>query len=375
MKLTLPLLGCLACATPLYQQQTLQSHNLISLHKQLVDIPSLTGDEQAVSTFLQTYLTSLNFTVELQQVAEGRHNVFAYYGAARNTSVLLTSHIDTVPPYIPYYQQDDKIYGRGSADAKASVAAQIVALDELHRAGEVHEGDVSLLYVVGEEYDGIGMGHASDTMNVSWDHAIFGEPTELQLGVGHKGILHFDIEVLGKSAHSGYPQLGIDASKKLIDLLYAIEHAVYPDDGLLGSTTVNVGVIKAGFAGNVVSPRAFAKVLIRVAHDATAVRDIIDTLVMEHSKDHDNIRYKVLQSKEPVYLDYQVPGFNSTVLAYFTDVPNLDRHFKSRYLYGPGSILVAHSADEFVTVDDLTGAVGGYKKLVKYLVSNDAHRP
>jgi acetylornithine deacetylase len=354
-------------------QQTLApkaaEHELISLHKSLVDINSITGHEQKVAHFLKEYLEKSGFTVEIQIVEQGRQNIYAYFGERRNTTVLLTSHIDTVPPYIPYYVSGDRIYGRGSNDAKGSVATQILATKSLYEAGEISEGDVSLLFVVGEEYDGAGMVYANKHLDATWDHAVFGEPTELKLGVGHKGVYHFDINVEGKASHSGYPHLGIDANKKLIDILYRIEHAEYPTDPLLGNTSVNVGLIDAGVAGNVVSPRAFAKLLIRVANSAEGVKKIIGCIIDEANRDYENVKVTDFQVKEPVYLNYEVPGFDSIVLAYFTDVPNLVRPFKSRYLYGPGSILVAHSADEYVTLSDLKGALEGYKKLTKYLLA------
>lgn len=371
--LTIASVACAASVWESLQQSFIgqvyhQDYELISLHKSLVDIPSISGDEEAVGKFLERYLQKNGFTVELQSVKPGRDNVYAYLGSKRNTSVLLTSHIDTVPPYIPYYQSGDKIYGRGSNDAKGSVASQIIALKELYESGEVGEGDVSLLFVVGEEYDGIGMRHASDKLGAYWDHAIFGEPTELKLGVGHKGIYNIEIDVEGKASHSGYPQLGIDANKKLIDILYQIEHAEYPADQLLGNSSVNVGIIEAGVAANVVSPKARAKILIRVAHSTSTVSGTIKHIVDEANKEYDNVKLVDIQNKEPVYLDFEVPGFETVVLAYFTDVPNLERQFKSRYLYGPGSILVAHSADEYVTVADLKNAVDGYKRLTRYLL-------
>lgn len=363
---TLPFLALFALANASLQQVIALDHELISLHKSLVETESISGNETAVGQFLAEYLAQSGFTVETQTVGRGRENIYAYFGETRNTSVLLTSHIDTVPPYIPYYVFLDRIYGRGSCDAKGSVAAQVIAAKSLYASGEIAEGDLSLLFVVGEEVDGAGMAHASEQLNVSWNNAVFGEPTELKLGVGHKGVYHLDIAVEGKASHSGYPQLGIDANKKLIDILYGIEHAEFPKDDLLGNTTVNVGLIHAGTAGNVVSPHAFAKVLIRVANNAQAVHGIVQSVIDKTG--FENVHVEEHQLEEPVYLDYKVPGFNSTVLAYFTDVPNLKREDMGKYLYGPGSILVAHGDDEYVTVSELQGALDGYKDLVRFLL-------
>lgn len=282
----------------------------------------------------------------------------------------MTTHIDTVPPYFPYSVKGDKIYGRGSVDAKASVATQILSTIELFQRGEIQEGDVALLFVVGEEYNGAGMRFASDNLDATWDHVVFGEPTEGKLGIGHKGMFHFDLEVVGKASHSGYPHLGIDANTKIIDVLYRIVHADLPTDELLGNSTINPGLINAGVAGNVVSPIAKAKTLVRISNNAAKVRDIIEEIVEDENNEHHNVKLNELQLFEPEYLNFTVPGFETTVLAYFTDVPNLKRDFKSRYLYGPGTIQVAHSANEFVTIGELRDAIVGYKNLTKFLLHN-----
>lgn len=308
--------------------------------------------------------------METQEVEPERYNIYAYFGESKNAKVLLTTHIDTVPPYFPYSRDGDKISGRGSVDAKASLVTQILSAFELFENGEIQEGDVALLFVVGEEYNGAGMRFANAHLNATWDHVIFGEPTEGKLGIGHKGVYHFDLNITGKASHSGYPELGIDANKKLIDTLYKIIHADYPVDELLGNTTVNPGLIDGGVSGNVVSPIAKAKILIRVANDAQKVKQIIDEIIQDENEEYHNIKVIQQQLNEPEYLNFTVPGFESTVLAYFTDVPNIQRNFKSRYLYGPGTIHVAHSANEFITVGELRDAIVGYKNLTKYLLHN-----
>lgn len=160
--------------------------SLLDLHRNLVEIPSVTGSEHNVSHYLCNYLQDHGFNVELQPVLNGRENVLAYIGGSRETRILVTSHIDTVPPFIPYERRGDQIWGRGSADAKGSVAAQISAVQQLHDAQNISEGDVALLFVVGEERDGHGMKAAND-LGLTWESVIFGEPTELKLATGHKG--------------------------------------------------------------------------------------------------------------------------------------------------------------------------------------------
>lgn len=250
---------------------------LLSLHEGLVSIPSLTGNESAVTTYLASYLSSHNFTVELQQVADGgRNNIYAYTGSSRNARALFTSHMDTVGPYIPYgITTNGTITGRGSNDAKGSIAAQVVALQQLLAGGAVRDGDVALLYVVGEEVDGAGMKAAND-LDLSWEAVVFGEPTELKLAVGHKGALAVKLEAFGKAAHSGYPQLGVDANKALVTALYGLERVELPGSALLGNSTLNYGLVRGGAAANVVSPYANASIAVRLAVDAETIKGQLD---------------------------------------------------------------------------------------------------
>ena len=338
---------------------------LFALHKSLIDFPSVTGTEGPVAQWLATYLQNLNFTVELQTVPGGdgtRRNLLAYLSPTRYTPTLLTSHMDVVPPHIPYRDTDTAVYGRGSCDAKGSIAAQITALLELLEAKLVMPEDVSLLFVVGEETTGDGMLKANE-INPGWGTVIFGEPTEGKLAVGHKGIVEFDIVSIGRAAHSGYPSLGVDANSNLIRVLAALDGLALPGSQLLGNSTLNIGVIEGGVAANVVPAHAKATCSIRVAGDLQKVVDLIDETVRNTGGDTVKIEWYSTPHYGPVTVDHDVEGFETVVCSYGTDVPNLKGDHK-RYLYGPGSILVAHGADENVRKDELTEAVGGYKRLV-----------
>jgi acetylornithine deacetylase len=190
----------------------------------------------------------------------------AYIGQERQTRILVTSHIDTVPPFIPYELRGDQVWGRGSADAKGSVAAQIFAVERLRDAGKIVEGDVALLFVVGEEKDGHGMKAAND-LGLAWESVIFGEPTELKLATGHKGGLAFTLSANGKAGHSGYPELGRSAIEILVRGLSALHQLELPGSERFGNTTLNVGQIEGGVAPNVIAQNASATVLVRVASD------------------------------------------------------------------------------------------------------------
>lgn len=307
---------------------------LLSLHRSLISIPSVSGSELEVSKYLASYLTSKNFTVETQSVPGfngDRQNIYAYIGTNRTTHTLITSHIDTVPPFIPYKAAHSTIYGRGSNDAKGSVASQVLAVEELIAAGTLHEGDISLLYVVGEEITGDGMAAVND-LGLSWNTVIFGEPTENKLAVGHKGIIKFNIVAHGKASHSGYPQLGINANSALIKALAVIDSLKLPRSETLGESTINIGLIDAGVAVNVISAKATARGMIRVAGDydetVQILRDSVKDIPVE--LEVEDVGYG------PVELDHDVAGFQHIICSYGTDVPHLKGEHKA-YLYGPGS--------------------------------------
>lgn len=333
---------------------------LFELHKQLIEIPSISKNETAVSRFLQSYLSQRGYTLELIGDSN-RQNIYAYKGSSRDVKVLLTSHIDTVPPYIPYHIEGNEIHGRGAVDAKSCVAAQITALEELLQNQEVDSEDVGLLYVVGEEISGDGgMRLVDSEIDGKWTAAIFGEPTELKLGVGHKGFATVRIAVHGKAAHSGYPELGISATNILIEALYELKHLELPQSKLLGPTTLNIAQIDAGIAANIVPANATAVITIRIADGLDKVEELVTSVLDKYER----LEY-TFDGRPPQLLDYKVDGFESIILAYSTDVPYLTGDFK-RYLYGPGSIHVAHAPNEFVTFEDLEASVEGFKKLVKH---------
>lgn len=345
--------------------------SLLDLHKSLISHSSISEFEVGVAFFLKRYLQTAGLTVELQAVPSQfagtkRYNVYAYLGKTRDTEVLLTSHIDTVPPFFDYRVEGSRIYGRGSTDAKASVATQILTFLSLVEKGELKEGDVSLLFVVGEEKDGSGMHHAHESLNATWNTAIFGEPTENKLGVGHKGVLHLHLDVKGKAAHSGYPELGISATEILIPVLNKFLNTKWPESDLLGPTTVNIGQVNAGVATNVIPAEGEAYLLIRVASDL----DEVERLVHENTNGIEHLTATIQGAVPAQYLDYDVPGFESIILAYGTDVPQLQRTFSRRHLYGPGTIFVAHGANEYVENQDLLDAIDGYTRLIKFNLPN-----
>ncbi|KAK7992387.1 hypothetical protein PG988_001181 [Apiospora saccharicola] len=349
-----------------YGETTPQLSELLALHQSLVEIPSISGSEGEVGRFLQDYLKQRGYNVYAQPVKgsggnDDRHNIFAYLGDSNRTRVMLTSHIDTVPPFLPYERRGNEIWGRGTVDAKGSVAAQIAAVESLRQSNEIAaEGDVALLFVVGEEDGSGGMSTAND-LGLTWEAVIFGEPTELKLGRGHKGGIGVKLTAQGKAGHSGYPELGSNAIDKLVRGLVGLQSAELPGSEEFGNTTLNVGVIQGGVADNVIPAQASASALVRLATDRIDETEaIIERAVHDASPE---VQVDFSGAWSPVPLDYDVEGFETVVLSYGTDVPNLRGNHK-RYLYGPGSVLVAHSDHEHLDVSDLEAAVTGYKALI-----------
>lgn len=284
---------------------------------------SITGNEHNVAKYLISYLKDQNFTVEAQAVepwrgsTTPRENIYAYIGKQRKTKVLLSSHIDTVPPFWPYEIREDEIWGRGSVDAKGSVASQITALEELLDAGKVGEGDVALLFVVGEEVGGDGMKKAND-LGLKWETVIFGEPTELKLASGHKGITSVDIVAKGKAGHSGYPELGKSATAMLIPALNLLLNAKLPSSEKYGNTTLNIGRIEGGVAANVIAEDASATLAIRIADGSpTDVHKIILDTLLEADEE---LEVTFNGGYGPVYIDSDVPGTNILKIKEPTDI-------------------------------------------------------
>lgn len=310
---------------PLHSETLAVGHDpLFSFHRRLVEIPSISGHEQDVANYLEEYLTARNFTVEKQEVGPlqirvkgsgsgssnqvpPRYNILAYPGNVRKTRVLLSSHIDTVPPFLPYeLRENDQIWGRGSVDDKACVATQTRAVEELLASRDVKAGDVALLFVVGEEVGGDGMKRAND-LGLSWEAVIFGEPTELKLASGHKGLTSFNIRAKGKAAHSGYPWLGENANSMLIPALLALETLPLPSSEKYGNSTLNIGRMEGGVAANVVAETAQAEILIRIA-DGTPdhIRNVVSNAV--RNIDNRLELQTVVQGYGPIHIDSDVEG-------------------------------------------------------------------
>jgi acetylornithine deacetylase len=332
--------------------------NLFELTKSLMQIPSVSGDEEAVGFFLRDHLQSLGWTVELQKVSENQNNVIAYLNDTPR--VWLSTHMDTVPPFIEPTEDDEKIYGRGACDAKGIIAAQITAAEQLRNEGIE---DIGLLFLVEEERSSTGAKTANEhPLAAKCEYMINGEPTDLDLAIGSKGTFRLKIKTSGKAAHSAYPEEGDSAIEKLLDILEDVRHTKFPHDEFFGETTVNIGTIEGGLALNVIPPNSEAGLAIRLTTPRKPIEDALQSLLRGRGE------IEVLSCSEPVRM-LQVDGFEQKVVRFTTDIPYLTK-WGQPLLLGPGSILVAHTKDEFVLKNDLEKAVDLYAKLAARLLEN-----
>ena len=361
--------------------------NLFELTTELMSIPSVSGEEEAVGFWLRDYLESLGWTVELQEVGEPtllsaspvppanrfldaeaasmrtgvpalrQYNVIAYLN--ESPRVWLSTHMDTVPPFIAPTEDDEKIYGRGSCDAKGIIAAQITAAELLRKEGIE---DIGLLYTVEEERASTGAKVANlHPLAAKCEYLINGEPTDNDLAIGSKGTFRLNIKTSGKAAHSAYPEEGESAIEKLLDILEDVRHTRFPNDDFFGETTVNIGTVNGGLALNVIPPAAEAGLAIRLTTPKQPIEDALRSVVRDRGE------IEILSFSEPVRM-LEVDGFRQKVVRFTTDIPHLP-NWGTPLLLGPGSILVAHTKDEFVLKKDLEDAVTLYVSLVRRLLT------
>jgi acetylornithine deacetylase len=328
---------------------------LFELTRQLIDIPSVTGEELAVGQYLSSYLEGLDYHVERQDVAPDRFNVIATTEAPPR--IVLSTHMDTVPPFIESSEDEEWIYGRGSCDAKGIIAAQIFAAERLRADGVK---DVGMLFTVDEELSSVGAQAANQhPMARECRFLINGEPTDSRLASGTKGSVRVIITTEGRAAHSAYPEAGDSAIEKLLDILGEIRACKWPEDSFFGTTTCNIGVISGGTRPNVIADKARAELQIRLAIDIEHVKRVLEDACGTRG------RLEYASAHNPVRL-FTVPGFDECVVRFTTDVPYLSQWGKP-LLLGPGSILVAHTDHERISKRELEAAVQLYLNLAKQL--------
>jgi len=331
---------------------------VFELTRALVDIESVTGNEKAVGEFLFDRVRPLaeryGGQIERMEVEPNRCNVFAHWGPPE---VVLSTHMDTVPPFFASREDDEFIWGRGACDTKGIIASMLAALEAMLAEGRRKLG---ILLVVGEERNSAGA-RAANRQPRGTRYLINGEPTENKLALGSKGALRLEIEARGRMAHSAYPELGDSAIEKLLDALSRLRSVALPVDPVLGESTCNIGTIAGGRAPNVVPDSARAEVMIRLVNTSSDLRAQVLAAL------GDQVLTRVVLEVPPVHLG-SIPGIETTIVKYTTDIPELTAWGRP-FLLGPGSIHVAHTSEERIPKRQLVEAVGLYQRIVKELQS------
>src|ERR1700722_15805128 len=334
----------------------------LDLTRRLVDIESLTYNEGAVGEYLDTLLQERGYTVERMAVSQPsqsrstgpRFNLYASDG--KRPDVVLSTHMDTVPPFIPSSEDDLYLYGRGTCDAKGIIAAQLAAAERLREAGVA----AALLLVVGEERDSAGAREANLHPKGS-RFLINGEPTDNRLALASKGVLRAEVRAHGIMAHSAYPELGDSAVHKLVQALDRLLDIGLPQVEGIGPSTLNIGLIEGGRAPNVIADAASAAVLVRLVGPSQETRQAIEQAVAGLAEVEFTLEIPFVRMR-------QVEGLETMVAAFTTDVPALS-NWGEPLLLGPGSIHVAHTPFEKIAKRELLAAVDLYFEVAQRLVA------
>ena len=346
----------------------------ITLTRQLIDIESISGNEAAVGNYLYGELCRIGYRTIKMPVEGNRFNVYAVPpldGEERNAapelvaglqSVVFSTHMDTVPPFIASTEDSTRIYGRGSCDAKGIIAAQIAAAERLRKENI----RVGLLFVVGEERDSLGAKAANEYLENTGQISpgrflINGEPTENRLALASKGTLRVEVTARGRMAHSAYPELGESAIDKLLAALTRLRAMPLPSDPQIGPCTLNIGLIEGGRAPNVIPDYAHADLLYRLVGPS---EDLHREIVASAGDD-----VEVMFPLELPFLRLRtVDGLRTMIAAFTTDIPKLS-NWGEPLLIGPGSIHVAHTDGEYIEKQQLAEAINLYCAIARQLTS------
>jgi len=330
--------------------------DLVAFTRKLIDVESVTGNEAAVGEVLYTELCRLGYQARKMPVEGIRFNVLATSPEEAHPAVVFSTHMDTVPPFIPSSETEDRVYGRGSCDAKGIIAVQIAAAERLRSEG-LHVG---LLFVVGEERDSQGA-KAANAEPIGAKFLVNGEPTENRIALASKGTLRAEVVAKGKMAHSAYPELGESAIDKLLEALRKVRAIQLPDLVGVGPCTLNIGMIEGGRAPNVIPDHAKAELLFRLIGPTDELRQQVGGAVNGLAEANFYLEIPFMRFRT-------VDGLPTMVAAFTTDIPALT-NWGEPLLIGPGSIHVAHTDSEYVEKKQLTDAVELYCQIARKLGS------
>jgi acetylornithine deacetylase len=339
-----------------------ETSTAVALARELIAVESITGNEEPVVRILERELGAMGFAVRRDEVAPGRHNLYA--GPAR-PAVLFSTHTDTVPPFLEAREDETHLHGRGACDTKGIQACMIEAGQRLLAA---NFKDFGYLFVVGEEVDNCGARAANE--HVRAGHVILGEPTENQIAVGHKGVYGCRIQARGVAAHSAYPELGDSAIHRLLRGIQRVLAADFGISEILGPATVNVGEIQGGVAPNVFAPQAAATLVVRVVGPLEDIeRKVAECFADPDTGEADPHIEIEGRSRMPVPHLERVEDFPETTVSFGTDAPFMGDVGKI-VLFGPGNIQDAHTDHEKIAKADMAVAVERYMELAKRLAAS-----
>jgi acetylornithine deacetylase len=320
----------------------------VTLTRQLVDIESITGNEAAVGNYLYGELCRLGYQTMRMPVEGDRFNVYATSPEQPDPAIVFSTHMDTVPPFIPSSEDDRCIYGRGSCDAKGIIAAQIAAAERLRKRAIY----VGLLFLAGEERDSLGAHVANQHPPQRCKFLVNGEPTENRIALASKGTLRVEITARGRMAHSAYPELGESAIDKLIPALARLRAMPLPSDPEIGACTLNIGIMEGGRAPNVISDYAHADLSYRLIGPSDELR----RQILATAGDQVEVTFPL---ELPFLRLRTIDGLPTMIAAYTTDIPKLT-NWGQPLLLGPGSIHVAHTDGEYIEKRQLHEAIELY---------------
>jgi acetylornithine deacetylase len=329
--------------------------DVVALAAELLAIKSSTGSEGPAVDFVARWLVARGWNVTTQEVSKGRANVWA---SRSGRGVTFSTHLDTVPPYIAPRLDGDRLHGRGACDAKGIAAAMLCAAERLSEGGEER---VDLLFVVGEEKGSDGA-RAANHLAATSRFLVNGEPTESKLASGAKGSQRVIVRTRGRAAHSAYSELGVSAIEPMLKLLPTVHALPLPTDEVLGNTTVNIGTIHGGTEANIVPALCESELMFRLVSDVAPLRDAI-------TKWAEGKAELEWGSFIPPQRFHTIEGFEVAPVAYTSDIPLLGR-WGTPLLFGPGSIHVAHTTDEFIDVTELRSAVDAYERIARTLLAS-----
>jgi acetylornithine deacetylase len=338
-------------------------HSFIQLAYDLCAIPSISGNETLAIAFLTSWLKNNGFIIEAIPVDEHRQNIFAYFETRPCYNLIYCSHIDTVAPFFAPRLDERRLFGRGACDAKGILCAMIGAMLNEKARGY---SDLALLVTVGEEEASDGAKACNEVLKDRASFVVIGEPTDLKISYGQKGMIVFDLIAHGKEAHSSRPDLGKSAIHQLVHHIHKLLQFSWPTSDVYGETFINFGELRGGTMRNVLAKRAEAKGIMRIAAKADVVIDMVKSQLSS------DLTLEIKSKTDPI--DFFCPaGFLSFLAGFGTDAPYL-KDVGKPILLGPGSMDFAHKDNESIGLHEIVQGVRAYEQIAS-LCRNDKTMP